>query len=113
MFENCYTQDEARAEYHRLAKMLHPDIGGNNAEMAGINVAYSQFKPRDSRQQSETLERNHEEYSTHVNQAEQPKRRPSARKEKNVINFITSNLPWNMTTFEAQNWRDGQGQVGG
>ena len=45
MFENCRTADEARKEYRRLAKMLHPDIGGNNADMAALNAAYASFKP--------------------------------------------------------------------
>ena len=28
-FENCKTAEELRKEFHRLAKELHPDNGGN------------------------------------------------------------------------------------
>lgn len=53
MFESCFTQSEARAEYHRLAKQMHPDIGGNNADMAALNTAYSELKPRNRHESSE------------------------------------------------------------
>src|SRR4051812_34337617 len=34
------TPDRLKAEYRRIAKMLHPDHGGNEAAMQQLNAAY-------------------------------------------------------------------------
>lgn len=39
-FENCRTLDELKAEYKRLAKQYHPDMGGDTATMQAINNQY-------------------------------------------------------------------------
>jgi curved DNA-binding protein CbpA len=40
-FANCHTSDEIKAEYRRLAKANHPDLGGDTATMQQINAAYA------------------------------------------------------------------------
>lgn len=40
-FANCATSDEIKAEYHKLAKANHPDLGGNTATMQTINTEYA------------------------------------------------------------------------
>ena len=42
-FNHCTTQEEAKAEYRRLVKTHHPDVGGNTATMQAINAEYAQF----------------------------------------------------------------------
>lgn len=39
-FENCATLDALKAEYKRLAKRYHPDMGGDTATMQEINSQY-------------------------------------------------------------------------
>lgn len=39
-FENCATLDALKAEYKRLAKRYHPDMGGDTATMQEINNQY-------------------------------------------------------------------------
>ena len=39
-FNNCKTLDELKAEYRRLAKINHPDLGGSTEEMQRINAEY-------------------------------------------------------------------------
>ena len=39
-FTNCRTIDELKAEYRRLAKIHHPDMGGDVATMQEINNEY-------------------------------------------------------------------------
>lgn len=39
-FENCKTLDELKAEYRRLIKINHPDLGGSNEAMKAINDAH-------------------------------------------------------------------------
>lgn len=39
-FENCQTLDALKAEYKRLAKQYHPDMGGDTATMQAINAQY-------------------------------------------------------------------------
>lgn len=41
-FTNCKTLDELKAEYRRLAKQNHPDLGGSTEEMQRINAAYTE-----------------------------------------------------------------------
>ena len=38
-FTHCKTLDELKAEYRRLAKQNHPDLGGSTEEMQRINAA--------------------------------------------------------------------------
>jgi hypothetical protein len=40
-FKECKTIDEVKAEYKRLAKQYHPDLGGDTATMQEINKAYA------------------------------------------------------------------------
>ncbi len=39
-FKDCATLDALKAEYKRLAKQYHPDMGGDTATMQAINAAY-------------------------------------------------------------------------
>lgn len=39
-FGNCATLDALKAEYKRLAKQYHPDMGGDTATMQAINAQY-------------------------------------------------------------------------
>lgn len=39
-FENCQTLDELKAEYRRLARIYHPDMGGDTETMQQINAQY-------------------------------------------------------------------------
>lgn len=39
-FEHCTTLDELRAEYRRLIKINHQDVGGDAETMKSINNAY-------------------------------------------------------------------------
>ena len=39
-FTNCKTLDDLKAEYRRLAKRHHPDLGGDKATMQAINAEY-------------------------------------------------------------------------
>lgn len=39
-FENCRTLDELKAEYRRLARIYHPDMGGDTETMQQINAQY-------------------------------------------------------------------------
>lgn len=41
-FASCHTLDELKAEYRRLARANHPDMGGDTATMQDINNAYEQ-----------------------------------------------------------------------
>jgi curved DNA-binding protein CbpA len=40
-FGHCKSSDEIKREYHRLAKLHHPDIGGDTATMQQINTDYA------------------------------------------------------------------------
>ena len=42
-FTACKTLDELKAEYKRLAKIHHPDCGGDDATMARINAEYDRL----------------------------------------------------------------------
>lgn len=39
-FSSCENLDEHRAEYRRLIKINHPDVGGDAETMKAINNAY-------------------------------------------------------------------------
>jgi hypothetical protein len=39
-FANCRTLDDLKAEYRRLAKRHHPDLGGDKDTMQAINAEY-------------------------------------------------------------------------
>ena len=41
-FTHCKNLDELKAEYRRLAKQNHPDLGGSTEEMQRINAAYAE-----------------------------------------------------------------------
>ena len=42
-FSDCRTIQQARTEYHRLAKIHHPDLGGDVETMKQINLQYHSF----------------------------------------------------------------------
>lgn len=42
-FTHCKTLDQLRQEYKRLAKIHHPDCGGDDATMAAINAEYDEL----------------------------------------------------------------------
>ena len=42
-FENCHNLPELKAEYKRLAKANHPDVGGSDEVMARINAEYDRL----------------------------------------------------------------------
>ncbi|NVM65043.1 curved DNA-binding protein CbpA [Mucilaginibacter sp. SG538B] len=39
-FNDCATLDEVKAQYKKLAKQFHPDLGGDTATMQEINKEY-------------------------------------------------------------------------
>ena len=39
-FENCKTAEELRKEFHRLAKELHPDNGGNAEDFKAMKAEF-------------------------------------------------------------------------
>lgn len=41
-FTHCKTLDDLKAEYRRLAKQNHPDLGESTEEMQRINAAYAE-----------------------------------------------------------------------
>lgn len=43
-FENVTTLDELKREYKRLAKLHHPDVGGDTATMQQINAEHDPDK---------------------------------------------------------------------
>lgn len=42
-FANCNTPQQIKAEFRRLAKQFHPDVGGDNEIMKAINAAYHEM----------------------------------------------------------------------
>ncbi|WP_426587923.1 J domain-containing protein [Mucilaginibacter sp. R-33] len=40
-FNDCTTLDEVKAQYKKLAKQFHPDLGGDTATMQEINKEYA------------------------------------------------------------------------
>ena len=40
-FDHLHTAAEVKAEYKRLAKLHHPDVGGDTATMQAINAQYT------------------------------------------------------------------------
>lgn len=59
-FADCKTLDELKAEYRRLAKMNHPDHGGDTATMQRINAEY--------RERFEVLKARHNETADEYHQ---------------------------------------------
>src|SRR5688572_5980750 len=49
-FINCNTQEEAKAEYKRLAMIHHPDHGGDLRTMQEINALYATFAAHEAGQ---------------------------------------------------------------
>lgn len=43
-FSDCKNVDEAKVIYHRLAKLFHPDHGGDKEMMSMLSVQYDDFK---------------------------------------------------------------------
>jgi len=45
-FQNCATQEEAKALYRELVRKHHPDAGGDTRTMQDINAEYATFQAR-------------------------------------------------------------------
>lgn len=45
-YENCRNLDELKAEYKRLAKMYHPDLGGDEEIMKQVNAQYDELSQK-------------------------------------------------------------------
>lgn len=45
-FSNCKTIEDLKKEYFRLAKLHHPDVGGDTETMKAINNEYDKVFPR-------------------------------------------------------------------
>ncbi|CAB4164505.1 Small T antigen [uncultured Caudovirales phage] len=43
-FSDCKNQEDAKAVYHKLAMLLHPDKGGDATLMKALNDQYNKFK---------------------------------------------------------------------
>lgn len=43
-FKNCSSKKEVKALYFKLAKVLHPDVGGSDIMFKYLNMIYSDFK---------------------------------------------------------------------
>jgi len=43
-FSDCKNVDEAKLIYHRLAKLFHPDHGGDNEMMSMLTAQYDEFR---------------------------------------------------------------------
>lgn len=44
-FKDCANQQDAKTIFRRLAKSLHPDMGGSDEEMSQLKEQYDAFKP--------------------------------------------------------------------
>ena len=62
-FQNCQTLDEAKKEYFRLAKIHHPDKGGDTAIFQEIVNQFEAFKPKSEKFKGESEQWNAKEYS--------------------------------------------------
>lgn len=51
-FSACYTKEQAKAEYRRLVKIHHPDLGGDVQTMQEINAQYDAFQAYGNRWQA-------------------------------------------------------------
>jgi curved DNA-binding protein CbpA len=40
-FNDCQTLEEVKAQYKKLAKQYHPDLGGDTSTMQQINTEYA------------------------------------------------------------------------
>lgn len=45
-FSHCKTLDQLKQEYKRLAKIHHPDCGGDDATMAAINAEFDELSKK-------------------------------------------------------------------
>ncbi len=55
-FNDCHTLDEVKAEYKRLAKMHHPDKGGDTATMQTINREFAFISAKLAKEKGGTTE---------------------------------------------------------
>jgi len=46
-FINCKSKEEAKAEYRKLAKKMHPDGGGDGKDMIELQKQYESFEAND------------------------------------------------------------------
>lgn len=118
-FDDCFTWDEAKKKYRELAKKMHPDIGGNNSEMAELNAEYSSFSPRNRSGASGTQDKHtgtrswtvYDDIEDNSNiKPKLKKRQNNAKNSASSNNYPDNGLPWNMTNSEYKNWLDGKNQ---
>ena len=62
-FKDCKTLDEAKKHYWELAKIHHPDMGGDKANFQEILNQFQSYRPGEEKFKGETDEWNSEEYS--------------------------------------------------
>ena len=48
-FKNCHTVEEIKAEYKRLARLHHPDLGGDQRETTRSFNVHNHLKTRPGR----------------------------------------------------------------
>lgn len=60
---NINTMKELRREYRRLAKLHHPDTGGNTEDMKQINAEYDALFAILSRQEAQERPQGEQEYT--------------------------------------------------
>ena len=61
---NISTMEELRREYRRLAKLHHPDAGGDTEDMKQINSEYDTLFAVLSRQEAQERPQGEQEYKT-------------------------------------------------
>lgn len=66
-FAACTTLDEAKKAFYALAKIHHPDRGGDTATMQEILRQFESFKPQTEKFAGESAQWNSAEYAAIVN----------------------------------------------
>lgn len=67
-FQNCQTLDEAKSLFWSLAKVHHPDKGGNTATFQEILNQFESFKPGSEKFEGEFEAFNSAEYASIISQ---------------------------------------------
>src|SRR5690348_1679930 len=67
-FSDCKTIDEAKKKFYQLAKIHHPDKGGNTATFQEISNQFEKFKPSSEKFTGEFDSFNGKEYAAIIEQ---------------------------------------------